>query len=43
MRELREAQESEDAGKREDESAPAKLTEELKDAFRDIGRRLPEV
>ena len=43
LRELREAQESEDAGKCEDEPAPAKLTEELRDDFRDIGRRLPEV
>jgi DNA invertase Pin-like site-specific DNA recombinase len=41
--ELREAQEREAAGKRENEPAPAKLTEELKDAFRDIGRKLPEV
>lgn len=47
LRELRQAEEGEDAGRRaaelEDGSAPAKLTEELKAAFRDIGRRLPEV
>ena len=47
LRELRRAEESEDArrhvAEREDGSAPARLTEELKAAFRDIGRRLPEV
>jgi DNA invertase Pin-like site-specific DNA recombinase len=45
LRELRRAEE--DAGRRaaerEDSSVPAKLTEELKAVFRDIGRRLPEV
>jgi DNA invertase Pin-like site-specific DNA recombinase len=47
LRELRRAEESEDArrhvAEREDGSAPARLIEELKAAFRDIGRRLPEV
>lgn len=43
LRELRRAEESEAAGKRENEPASAKLTEELKAAFRDVGRKLPEV
>ena len=47
LRELRQAEESEavgrHAGEHENGSAPAKLTEELKAAFMDIGRRLPEV
>jgi DNA invertase Pin-like site-specific DNA recombinase len=47
LRELRRAEEGEDAapsaGERENGSAPAKLTEELRAAFEDIGRRLPEV
>jgi hypothetical protein len=44
LRELRRAQESEAVGdEHENGSAPAELTEELKAAFRDIGRRLPEV
>jgi DNA invertase Pin-like site-specific DNA recombinase len=42
--ELREARERQAAGKKcENEPACAKLTDELKDAFRDIGRKLPEV
>lgn len=43
LRELREAEKSEETGKYENEPAPAKLTEELKAAFKDIGRKLPEV
>jgi hypothetical protein len=43
LRELRRAEEHEDAGKGENEPVPAKLTEELKAAFMDIGRKLPEV
>ncbi len=47
LRELRQAEESEAAGRyaeeRESEPAPAKLTEELKSVFTDIGRRLPEI
>jgi DNA invertase Pin-like site-specific DNA recombinase len=47
LRELRQAEEGEAAGrhaaKHENGAAPAKLTEELKAAFMDIGRRLPEV
>jgi len=47
LRELRQAEEDENAGwyagERENGSAPAELTEELKAAFMDIGRRLPEI
>jgi hypothetical protein len=47
LRELRQAEESEAAGRHagecENGSAPARLTEELKAAFRDIGRKLPGV
>lgn len=47
LRELRRAEEGEAARRHaaegEDGSAPAELTEELKAAFRDIGRRLPEI
>jgi DNA invertase Pin-like site-specific DNA recombinase len=43
LRELREAQAGEAVGEREHEPAPAELTRELKDAFGDIGRKLPEV
>jgi DNA invertase Pin-like site-specific DNA recombinase len=47
LRELRRAEEDEDAGRhaaeRGNESVPAKLTEELKAVFRNIGRRLPDV
>lgn len=43
LRELRQAEEGEAAGERENEPAPAELTDELKAAFMDIGRRLPEV
>jgi DNA invertase Pin-like site-specific DNA recombinase len=43
LRELKRAEECEDAGEGENELAPAKLTEELKAAFMDIGRKLPEV
>jgi hypothetical protein len=42
LRELKQAEESE-AGEPENGLAPAELTEELKGAFRDIGRRLPEI
>jgi DNA invertase Pin-like site-specific DNA recombinase len=42
--ELREARERQAAAKKcENEPASAKLTGDLKDAFRDIGRKLPEV
>jgi DNA invertase Pin-like site-specific DNA recombinase len=47
LRELRQAEEDENTGwhtgERENGSAPAELTAELKAAFRDIGRRLPEI
>ena len=45
LRELRQAEESEAVGDEHENgpAAPAKLTEELKAAFADIGRRLPEV
>ncbi len=44
LRELRRAEESEALGEHENGSAPAnELTEELKAAFMDIGRRLPEI
>ena len=44
LRELRRAEESEAVGdEHENGPAPAELTEELKAAFTDIGRRLPEV
>lgn len=43
LRELRHAEEGEAAGERENEPTPAKLTEGLKSAFKDIGRRLPEI
>jgi hypothetical protein len=43
LRELRRAEEGEAAGEHENGSAPAKLTEELKAAFMDVGRRLPKV
>ena len=43
LRELRRVEEGEATGERENEPAPAKLTEELKAAFKDIGRKLPEV
>jgi DNA invertase Pin-like site-specific DNA recombinase len=44
LRELRRAEQSEAVGdEHENRPAPAELTEELKAAFTDIGRRLPEV
>jgi DNA invertase Pin-like site-specific DNA recombinase len=45
LRELRQAEEGEAVGDEHENgpAAPAKLTEELKAAFTDIGRRLPEV
>jgi hypothetical protein len=47
LRELRHAEEGEAAGRhtgeRENEPTPAKLTEGLKSAFKDIGQRLPEI
>jgi hypothetical protein len=47
LRELRQAEADENTGwytgERENGSAPAELTAELKAAFRDIGRRLPEI
>ncbi|MBA3702928.1 MAG: recombinase family protein [Actinomycetota bacterium] len=47
LRELRQAEEDENAGRytgeRKNGSTPAELTAELKAAFRDVGRRLPEI
>ncbi len=47
LRELRQAEEGETAGRhtgeRKNGSTPAELTEELKAAFMDIGRKLPEI